>query len=521
MNTEKQKLSILFPYPDSSSDRILPDGETPKLIYDLSVDRMFEYIVPDIGSRSYFLSALAALPQNRENVLSRQQTLRDFYELPTLFNRFGSLFGRWAALRREWNDARSKTAGSVVRSASGLANASSEYYRSCYRLQVAAQYTRKIIAFIRGISAELSAAELRSEALIALRKEANRICSDPSLSKLDSICARYDSFAASNAAFDLAPTFDDYLSISDVRARLSTDLYSEEGSEKKPGLLSRLINRGKTEKPDEGEYRPIKSVDVGADGSNMLLLLNESVSDLSAVMSSAASALYGVFERIPEECAFYRTALRYIAFMEEREVELVYPEIGQRESRIIDIEELMDGLLTAASEHRGASDVIPNNVFLEDGGLIVVGDNNTGKTVYLRSIGVALLLGQAGLPITAKKALISPRSSVLTHFASAEKDFLDGDVSGRFESEVKQVADINRDMDGGSLILLNETFQTTAYAEGAEGLWPILCHWSDKGGIWVLATHLRELLSHIDTEDGVKVTVARTKPGYKIEREGK
>ena len=42
MNTEKQKLSILFPYPDSSSDRILPDGETPKLIYDLSVDRMFD-----------------------------------------------------------------------------------------------------------------------------------------------------------------------------------------------------------------------------------------------------------------------------------------------------------------------------------------------------------------------------------------------------------------------------------------------------------------------------------------------
>ncbi|MGI6744424.1 MAG: MutS-related protein [Eubacteriales bacterium] len=519
MNTEKQKLSILFPYPDPSADKILPDGGNAKVIYDLSIDRMFEYAVPDIGSRSYFLSALAALPQNRENVLSRQQTLRDFYELPTLFDRFGSLFSRWAALRREWNDARSKTAGSVARSASRLVNASSEYYRSCYRLQVAAQYTRKIIAFIRGISAELTAAELRSEALIALRKEANRICSDPALASLDSICARYDSFAASNTAFDISPTFDDYLSITDVRARISTDLYSEEESGKKPGFLARLMNRGKTEKPEEGEYRPVQSVDIGDDGSNLLLLLNESVSDLSSVMSSAASALYGVFERIPEECAFYRTALRYIAFMEEKEVGLIYPEIGQEESRVIDIKALRDGLLAAASVHRGASDVIPNDVFLEDGGLIVVGDNNTGKTVYLRSIGAALLLGQAGVPIPAEKALISLRSSVLTHFASAEKDFLDGDVSGRFESEVKLVADINRDMDGGSLILLNETFQTTAYAEGAAGLWPILCHWSKKGGIWVLATHLRELLSHIGTEEGVKVTVAKTKPGYKIVRE--
>ena len=39
----------------------------------------------------------------------------------------------------------------------------------------------------------------------------------------------------------------------------------------------------------------------------------------------------------------------------------------------------------------------------------------------------------------------------------------------------------------------------------------------EKGGVWVLATHLRELLSHIGTE-GVKVTVAKTKPGYKIVR---
>lgn len=519
MNTEKQKLSILFPYPDSSADRIVSDGETPKLTYDLSVDRMFEYIVPDIGSRSYFLSVLAALPQNRGNVLSRQQTLKDFYELPTLFDRFGSLFGRWAALRREWNDARSKTAGSAVRSTSGLANASSEYYRSCYRLQVAAQYTRKIIAFIRGISAELTASELRSEALIALREEAKRICHDPALASLDSICARYDSFAASNAAFDISPTFDDYLSITDVRARLSTDLYSGEESQKKPGLLSRLMKRGKEEKPDEGVYRPVQSVDIGEDASNLLLLLNESVSDLSALMSSAASALYGVFERIPEECAFYRAALRYIAFMEEKEVGLIYPEIGSDCSRIIDIKALKDGLLTSASAHRAASDVIPNDVFLEDGGLIVVGDNNTGKTVYLRSIGIALMLGQSGVPIPAERALISIRSSVLTHFASAEKDFLDGDVSGRFESEVKIVADINREMDGGSLILLNETFQTTAYAEGAAGLWPILCHWSKKGGIWVLATHLRELLPLIGSEDGVEVTVARTLPGYKIERE--
>jgi DNA mismatch repair ATPase MutS len=129
------------------------------------------------------------------------------------------------------------------------------------------------------------------------------------------------------------------------------------------------------------------------------------------------------------------------------------------------------------------------------------------------------MLGQSGVPIPAERALISIRSSVLTHFASAEKDFLDGDVSGRFESEVKLVADINREMDGGSLILLNETFQTTAYAEGAAGLWPILCHWSKKGGIWVLATHLRELLPLIGSEAGVEVTVARTQPGYKIERE--
>ena len=64
-------------------------------------------------------------------------------------------------------------------------------------------------------------------------------------------------------------------------------------------------------------------------------------------------------------------------------------------------------------------------------------------------------------------------------------------------------------------MLLNETFQTTAYSEGAQGLLPILRRWSGKGAAWLLATHLRELLPLLSDGEAV---ILETRPGYKLER---
>jgi len=148
-------------------------------------------------------------------------------------------------------------------------------------------------------------------------------------------------------------------------------------------------------------------------------------------------------------------------------------------------------------------------------GIIIRGENNSGKTVYLRSVGSAALLAQNGLPIPcgSDNAVCGIFSGIFTQFAAAEKEFEAGNDAGRFEQEVRELAAVIESAVSDSLVLLNESFQTTAYAEGADGMYHIL-RYLTRGRIrWVIVTHLPDLapmfgggIMRLRTEDGYKLS---------------
>lgn len=74
-----------------------------------------------------------------------------------------------------------------------------------------------------------------------------------------------------------------------------------------------------------------------------------------------------------------------------------------------------------------------------------------------------------------------------------------GNAAGRFEEEVIEVAALIDRLAPNALVLLNETFQTTAYAEGAAGMLPILRYIASRGGTYLFVTHLTAL---VDTMTG-------------------
>ena len=59
--------------------------------------------------------------------------------------------------------------------------------------------------------------------------------------------------------------------------------------------------------------------------------------------------------------------------------------------------------------------------------------------------------------------------------------------------EVQELHAIIESMPAGSLLILNEIFQTTAYAEGAVGLYYILRYLTEKRMDWIAVTHLTDL----------------------------
>ena len=187
------------------------------------------------------------------------------------------------------------------------------------------------------------------------------------------------------------------------------------------------------------------------------------------------------------ELRFYEGALALMDSVRAGSLPLVYPDITEsdcRYSALRDIYLLCEGKI--------GDEIIPNDLDLsaDTDGMIVRGGNGTGKTVFLRSVGTAQLLAQAGLPVCADSARVAIRSGVYTHFSSAEEDFIAGDTAGRFEGEVRAVSAIIDVLTPGSLLLLNETFQTTSYAEGAEAMAGILSILPALGTKYIFVTHL-------------------------------
>ena len=194
-----------------------------------------------------------------------------------------------------------------------------------------------------------------------------------------------------------------------------------------------------------------------------------------------------------------------------KNVPLCYPTVSKDKSVIV--KNLYDLYLLMSKPN--PSDVIPNDFMLgqSNGGLLVFGNNGSGKTVYLRSIGTMQVLAQAGLPIPCESAEFTLFLQLETQFSESEKEFCEGNDAGRFEQEVRELAAMVATLREDSIVFLNETFQSTAYAEGAEGLYHLLNHFSALNIRWILVSHLRQLEKMFDSND---VTVLHTAVGYKI-----
>ena len=119
--------------------------------------------------------------------------------------------------------------------------------------------------------------------------------------------------------------------------------------------------------------------------------------------------------------------------------------------------------------------------------LIVTGANQGGKSTFLRSIGIAQVMMQCGLMVTAKSysAGIFPR--IFVHFTRREDSEMN---SGRLDEELKRMNGIIENIGEGSLLLLNESFATTTEKEGSVIAYDIIRALKEAGVRILTVTHL-------------------------------
>ena len=146
---------------------------------------------------------------------------------------------------------------------------------------------------------------------------------------------------------------------------------------------------------------------------------------------------------------------------------------------------------------------VPNDTTLDADAnrvLVLTGPNMSGKSTYMRQVGLLVVLAQAGAFVPAKHARIGVVSSLHTRMG-----FTDAIGRGKssFMVEMTEVAEILRDADARSLVLLDEVGRGTSTFDGLALAWATLHYLARRVRCrTLLATHYHQLTELIASLDG-------------------
>jgi len=145
-------------------------------------------------------------------------------------------------------------------------------------------------------------------------------------------------------------------------------------------------------------------------------------------------------------------------------------------------------------EHLQTQEIyVPNDISLggEKNGLVLFGTNAVGKSSLIRSIGVAVVLAQAGMFVPCSSLVYKPYTRLFTRILGNDNIFKG---LSTFAVEMSELRTILRDADENSLILGDElcsgTETTSAIKIFAAGL--ITLH--NKKSSFIFATHFHEIV---------------------------
>jgi hypothetical protein len=197
----------------------------------------------------------------------------------------------------------------------------------------------------------------------------------------------------------------------------------------------------------------------------------QALSDLTArginlVANAAARSTDHVtsyFRMLQAELGFYVCCLSLHDELTARDVPVTFPVPGAELGAPPELSctDLRDAALALQTDR-----VVGNDVDADGKPLVIItGASSGGKSTFLRSLGLAQLMLQAGMFATARSLRSSVCRQVFTHFTREEDATM---VSGRLDEELARMSAITDHLGPGCLVLFNESFAATNEREGSE-----------------------------------------------------
>ena len=202
------------------------------------------------------------------------------------------------------------------------------------------------------------------------------------------------------------------------------------------------------------------------------------------------------------QMSFYIGAKKLVEAVRARGLSMCRPKYLDMEDRRMDAKGVFDlsfYIQMVSADPMGSlkNKIITNDCRFDDDGrfFVLTGANNGGKTTYTRAIGIIQVFAQAGLYVPCESCEISPVDYIYTHFPKEEEVGLN---TSRFTQECKQFKETIDTATRHSLLLLNESIQSTTPTECVYIATELTKIFRCVGVRGVYATHLLELAKSLD-----------------------
>lgn len=167
--------------------------------------------------------------------------------------------------------------------------------------------------------------------------------------------------------------------------------------------------------------------------------------------------------------------------------------IPLHEKQTITLRNLRHPLLIWQHRHENGADVVPITVDIEPKirVIAITGPNTGGKTVTLKTLGLAALMAKAGLFVVAREPVEIPWfEQVLADIGDEQS--LEQSLS-TFSGHIHRIIRIIKANSPNSLVLLDEVGAGTDPAEGSALATALLKYFADHAGLTMATTHYGEL----------------------------
>ena len=191
-------------------------------------------------------------------------------------------------------------------------------------------------------------------------------------------------------------------------------------------------------------------------------LTSRGINLVANAAAQSADHIGSYFTMLRAELGFYVSCLNLADRLAAKGAPVTVPDPEQGSALTFSCTDLRDACLELQSQ----DPVMGNDVQADGKSLVIItGANSGGKSTFLRSVGVAQLMMQCGLFVTAGSYRADAARGIFTHFIREEHPSM---TSGRLDNELWRMSATADHIGPHCLMLFNESFAGTNEREGSE-----------------------------------------------------